>query len=201
MIRINLVPEELRRKRRPVRRTPAVAGPPRELVAAIIGGTVVLLLLVHAVLQSVILMDYTRRKALQAQMEELAEDKAHIDQVMRRVRAAREQVQALEGILGDRRLSWARVLNAVSDQVPEGVWLNRMLFEEDTLLIEGSSLARQEDEVSGVYAFIANLKKSVPFSSDFGEILTAGPIKGRRVHVTPLADFVIEARLKPAEGP
>ncbi len=195
MIEINLVPQSLRKKKKSSGLLGRTLVIPREAVVGLVGGIVALLLLVHIVLQSLITVRFVHHKKLQNDLSRIASQKTNVDRIVGELKDLRQRYQAIEAVAGEKNISWARKLNEISDNLPRGVWLNRIMLDGNTLLIQGSAVSKNKTEMINVHNFTSNLKASEAFMNDFRE-LELGLIKSRNVNLTPVADFTIRADLK-----
>lgn len=197
MIEINLVPEHLRKKRR----AKTVLGRnlsfalPQEAVIGLIAGAVILLLFVHITLQFFIVVRFVQLKGLRHKTSGMSTEKANVDGIVQELKRLQDKYKSVEKIAGGKDISWAKILNQISDSIPRGVWLNRMALNETTLMIQGSAVSKSKAEMINVHNFTTNLKADKEFMSSFSD-LELGIIKSRMVGQTPIADFTIRADLK-----
>ena len=97
--------------------------------------------------------------------------------------------------MGGERIFWSQKLNEISDSLPRGVWLNKIILSGETLLIQGSAVSKDTTEMVHVHNFTSNLKNLKNFRSYFNDI-ELELIKTRKVNVTQIADFTIKGSLK-----
>ena len=194
MISINLVPEKKRRKKK---RNAFLGGGlslPREAVVGLVGGIVALLLFIHIVLQLLITVKFVQHKKYEEEMKKIGVQKENSDLVLQKLKAKQAQYREIEAIATRSKILLSQKLNAISDSIPRGVWLNRISFDKDALLIEGSAVSKTATEMISVHDFTAKLKEKQGFAESFLN-LELGLIKRRKVNTTPLADFTIKADL------
>lgn len=195
MLEINLVPPHLRKKRKARAMSDGTQALPREVLIGLGGGFLLLLLFTHILLQFFITTKFVQHRSFQGEMREMKDQKAHVDSVLKELRAAQAKTRSIEGFKGNAGFSWAKKLNAISDAIPRGTWLKRMTLDGKTLLIQGSAVSKNKTGMTQVHKFTSNLKGSREFSVDF-KAIELGLIKTRDVSMTPLADFTITADIK-----
>ena len=189
-IDINLLPPELQKKK-----SILTEGLPREVLVGSIGGILVLLLLVHAGLFFFNFRFFKQHKRLSQEWAQLTPAKANVDQVVAELRVLQKEHGKIEAIMKDKGISWARKLNAVSDNLSKGVWLRKMVFDGEILVLEGSALSRENREMKNVHQFTANLKNDAVFMERLADIELRGIYIGNITKVNS-ADFIIEAEFE-----
>ena len=195
MIEINLVPENLRKKRRgPVVTPGPVTGLPKEALIGTAGGFVALLIVLSLILQGYITMRVFNRNALKKGVDSIAAAKTNVEKVIDEMKQIKGRVKTLEDVVGRRKISVAQKLNELSDNLPRGVWLTKVAMEGKFFIIEGSAASKAKSEINDVHALAANLKASKNFMENFKN-LEVNMIKARSVEGLPIADFTIKAEL------
>ncbi len=189
-IDINLLPPELQKKK-----SILTEGLPKEVLVGSVGGILVLLLLVHAGLFFLNLRFFKQHKRLSREWEQLTPAKANVDQVVAELRVLQKEHGEIEAIMKDKGISWARKLNALSDNLSKGVWLRKMVFDGESFVLEGSALSRENREMKNVHQFTANLKDDAVFMDRLADIELSG-IQTRKIKKVNIADFIIEAELE-----
>ena len=194
MIKINLVPEALRRKKKSIVSV-NMRSIPRELVVGFIGGFVVLLFFVHVFLQLFIFFRFAEHARHKKQWERLLPDKEKTDKVINEMRSLQSKINAVDKITAGKRILWAQKLNEISDSLPRGVWLNTISVEDNMFLLDGSAVSKSHDEMINISNFASSLKNKKPFMTGL-QNLEVGSIQRRLVKVTEVIDFVITIKLQ-----
>lgn len=192
MIEINLLPPQLRKKRKASNLVSRSINLPRETIIALAGGFLFLLLFVHAVMQFIVAIKFVQIKRYEKHLERIAPDKTTADRVIQDLRVLQSKVKSIEGIAGQRKVIWAQKLNAISNAAPRGVWLTRLTFQDGVLILQGSAVSKSKNEMSNVHAFTSNFKGDKNFTNNLSNI-ELGLIKTRKVNATQIADFTITA--------
>jgi Tfp pilus assembly protein PilN len=194
IIEINLLPADLRRKRR----GRGLAGGfkiPLEVLIGFGGGLLMLLVLAHVGLLGLNITKIARHRELKQQMEAIAAEKAGVDAILLDMRVARNKLRDLSRITAQRKVRWSRKLNLISDALPRGVWLRRVAYNDGVLYIQGSAVSRQSNEMVNVHNFTASLKEHRGFFSDLDNF-ELGSIQRRNIGKVDVADFILTASLK-----
>ncbi len=198
MIQINLIPENLRKKKR---KAPAFGGRgpriPREAVIGLVGGLLVLLIGLHVLLQIFIVHRYFRLGRYNKEWDQVSSSQSNVNRVLAELERLQGNLKAAEEIRGKDWFSWSVKLNEISDQLPRGVWLDWVAVDGKALLIKGSAVSKSNTEIISVHNFTENLGRSESFMKGLKNIET-GLIKSRNINATPVADFSISAEL---DGP
>ncbi|MDP2653799.1 MAG: PilN domain-containing protein [Candidatus Omnitrophota bacterium] len=195
MIDINLVPINLRKKRKSVSMVDSTLALPRETMLALAGGVVFLLLAVHILLQVSIAVKFFQLKHYEKQWEQIAGEKTNVDKIIQEMRLLQTKVKAVTEISVSKKILWSKTMNLISDLLPRGVWLTRLTFEEGMLTFQGSAVSKTNTEMTNVHAFMSNLKNSAEFMKSVSSI-ELGLIKSRKINATSVADFTVTAEMK-----
>lgn len=125
MIEINLLPVEMRKKQTPKFAMPNVFN--RAFILPLVGG----ILALHGLL--ILLVAYQRIDLANVghRVELLKEATKETTRKKVESKANAERLGQMES-LTERKFSWARVLNVLSDSVPKGMWLRRFAVTEET---------------------------------------------------------------------
>jgi Tfp pilus assembly protein PilN len=194
MIEINLVPPDLRKKKKK-RILPAGFNIPLEVVIGIGGGVLVLLVCLDVFLVFLNIKKIAQHKDFKKQWEEVLPAKENVDSIISQMRDFKVKEEALAKMTNnDQGIVWAKKLNILSDSLPRGVWLNKVSVAEDIFFISGSAISRQKREMISVHSFAANLKKEKIFLEGFRGF-ELGSIERRNVSSTEIADFLITIKI------
>ena len=199
MIEINLVPGHLRRKRKSKAKTAERLHIPREKLIGLGGGFIVILIVADILLQVFILVKYMHFKNLKSQWEEIRPEKENTDRVITELRVLENKQRSTSKIAMGKNILWAEKLNQISDSVPRGVWFRKVSLVNDALIIEGSAVSNQKDEMINVHEFTSNLKNNRNFLNEFSGI-DLGSIQRRNIKKLDIADFTITAKIKNSDS-
>ena len=195
MIEINLIPPALRKKRKVAAFSGFNLSLPPEALVGFVGGLVILLAFIHVLLLGLLWNKVVQKNRMEKSWQDILPQKQRADRLLNEWRRLQSQKSSIEKMTIERRILWAPKLNALSDGIPRGVWLNKAHLEGDILLIEGSVISKVADEMSSVGAFTTNLKIQKQFMSNLKNI-EVGPLKRRKIQTAEIADFSITAKVQ-----
>jgi|GEM_PF-334563 len=194
MIRINFIPQQLRRRTGNFW-AEGFGSLPREVILGAFVGAAMILAVVHVLLAGVALAKVAQHTLLEVRWGALSPKKKVLDDVINQTKEVQTKISALKVIAIDQGVVWAKLLNEVSDSVPNGAWLRDVLYIKGVLTIEGSAVSKVRNEMIIVNNFVAALKEKPLFKSGFVGI-DVDSIEGRKDTALSIADFVLKARLK-----
>ncbi len=193
MIDLNLIPDNLRKKKRSLHSSQQTWSIPLEKIVGIFFLIVLGIVVIHVSLVSVNLTKISQKKILEQQWEQLSEDKQKVDQILHQLRQAQSSQKSLAEITIAKRVLVAPKLNAISDCLPRGIWLNRVMLDSSLLLIEGSNVSKMADDTTNVTNFLSQLKKQEYFMNHVKNV-ELGPIQRKNLQGMEVADFSLTAR-------
>lgn len=194
MIEINLVPPQLKKKRKALPSSEPSAGLSKQAIIGYTGLFIVVLALGAGALQFMISLKLAERKRLMSELAELVPQRINTERYVGQIKEINGKLAPLEEVLGSRDFMWSQKLNEISDNLPRGVWLTKMQLEGGILLINGSAVSKTQTEMISVHSFNTSLKDNHAFMRDFSEI-ELEYIKSRTINGTPVADFTIRVDL------
>ncbi|MFA4992155.1 MAG: PilN domain-containing protein [Candidatus Omnitrophota bacterium] len=167
MIEINLLPEELQKKKR---FSFNLNLEPSKLMVYGGGGIAGLLVLLVLLLFLGSFIRGIQISGLDKKEKAFAPKMAEIELVNKEITDVKTKMGALNGVTV-RKFLWAEKLNQLSDLVPPGAWFTRVRTDpENRFIIEGSVVSRGEEEMASVGKFMKNLKDDQKFFRDFTNI-------------------------------
>jgi Tfp pilus assembly protein PilN len=197
MISINLVPEELIKKKKYQFVRKIVKSMPPEILIGAIGGSLALLLAVNVLLQLVIFVQFANVQRLQISLDLMVPEKRQVDQVLSNLKVLRQKINVIENVTTGKRISWAQKLNIVSDLILPGLWLDRIALDKDFFFVGGKAVSAKGDQFMAVSNFNTALRNNPIFMKG---LKSAELVLGerRREKTLEVGDFVIKATLNPA---
>ena len=214
MIELNLLPEELKKKKKRIE-LPEIPFIPIGLV--LIGTLVVIQLL----LSGWIAITRAQISSLEKTWQELAPKKTELDSIKKRISTTSKKAQVIEYLI-DKRMSWARLLGELSDSVTNDVWLTSLSYDEkieapeketsrdssknkikskpktyktSTLTISGSASGKGEEGTAYIARFIQSLKNNKDFFKNFSDVELVS-IKQGSVADLDVMNFKLACRFK-----
>jgi len=168
MIEINLLPEELRKKKAEPAFSLNVES--EKLRFWGIGGSAGLLVFLVAVLFLGSFIRQAQIKSLIAKEKNFSAKLGELDSINKEIGALKIKMSVLDQ-LTKRKFLWAEKLNQLSDLILPGIWFTRVYTDtENRLIIEGSVISKSEEAMASVGKFMKNLKDSGNFFRDFNNI-------------------------------
>lgn len=168
MIEINLLPEELRKKKsEPVFNLNIGA---EKLKFLVIGGAIGILILIIIVLSLGSFIRRAQINSLLAREKNFSERLSHIDTINKEIAVLKAKMAVLDQ-LTKRKFLWTEKLNQLSDLVLPGIWLTHVYTDlENRLIIEGSVISKSVEAMAFVGKFMKNIKDDQRFFKDFNSI-------------------------------
>jgi len=168
MIEINLLPEELRKKKsEPVFNLNIGA---EKLKFLAIGGAAGILILIIIVLFLGSFIRSAQVNSLLAREKSFSERLSRIDRINKEIAVLKAKMAVLDQ-LTKRKFLWTEKLNQLSDLVLPGIWLTHVYTDlENRLIIEGSVISKSEEAMAFVGKFMKNIKDDQQFFKDFSSI-------------------------------
>jgi len=163
MIKINLLPAELRPKKKTTL--------PVKAMSLIGGGIVVILILIHVLVGMKINQEKERLSLLKKEYEAIRPEYERVLKLKADKERLESKVALMEKLL-IQRLLWAKKLNQFSDLMPPSVWLSSVSVvtraETPTLVIRGKTYSdKGEKMVEQVGDFMRRIKGHGAFFEDF----------------------------------
>lgn len=168
MIEINLLPEELRKKKQ----FQFDLGDLQKGKVKFIGGGALLGVLILLVLFFSVGASIRKGQSanLLAREEGLREQKSQVETISKDISILNAKMATLDEITKTRFL-WARKLNQLSDLVLPGTWFTHVYIDsEKTLIIEGSVISKKEEAMALVGKFMKDIRGHEDFFKDFSNI-------------------------------
>lgn len=197
MIEINLLPPEIKKRKRKIE-LPDISFLP--IVAGLLG----VIIIIHLLLGMTLSLKAKSLKRLERKWETILPDEQVADRMKSELTAMRGKIGAIDKLMKNRR-SWARRLNDISDSMIAGVWLNKLWLENRVITQEpavkndaggsggkvkeikaeskkivirslhlaGSVIAAGGEETATIGKFIRGIKDNESFFSDFKDIESA----------------------------
>lgn len=199
MIELNLLPEELRKKKKKFE-MPEI---PVVMIAAwFIGFLAVLQLL----LGGWVLLSKRQLVALDTKWLALAPEKAELDSIRKVLLGDGRKTNAIEALIAQ-RLSWARLLDELSNSLSANIWFTELAYRKDSaglsgggaavesLTLSGSAAARGEQATQDIARFIKALKANKSFFKYFDDIELVSINKGLHAD-EELMNFTLACKFK-----
>ena len=168
MIEINLLPEELRKKKSEPAFNLSIEAEKLKFLA--IGGTIGILILIVIAL---FLGSFIRKAQINSLLarEKIFSDRfSRADSINKEIAVLKAKMAVLDQ-LTKRKFLWTEKLNQLSDLTLPGIWFTHVYTDsENKLIIEGSVISKSEEAMAFVGKFMKNIKDDQQFFKDFKNI-------------------------------
>ena len=187
MIEINLLPEEMKLK------NARSSGQPDYLLYLIplLAGVIVLVHLYLGLAQFSRSVEFSalnkKWSTLAPQREKLAVFKSAGESVSKQEKLLRD--------LAAKSVAWAQKQNKLSLDLPNGIWFNEISLNSKEMVVHGTVVSLEKEEVDLINKFLSNLKQDPGFMKDFNG-LELNSVQRRNIGTFEVADFVLVAALK-----
>jgi len=187
MIEINLLPEELKLKRRGVN---VQANYFIYAVPLILG----ILVCMHIFLAVVTINKNSQLRTLNNKWRSLEPQRKVLENFNNEYAIVSEDSKAIQR-LTEQRINWAQSLNKLSLDLPSGVWFNELSISYGDFMLSGSVVSLQKEEMGLINKFIYNLKNEPVFFKGFNN-LELSSVQRKTIGGYDILDFVLEGILK-----
>jgi len=199
MIEINLLPRELRVKTKEkapeqVIVTTTTGFSPDKLFIYVIPVLLAGFILVHLYLGVISIAKGGQLLSLERKWTVLTPQKKMLDEFNQQYSLASQDASLAQLLIGQRTL-WAQKLNKLSLNLPAGVWFNDLALSKQNLIIQGSVISLQKEELSLINKLLDNLKSDKEFYKDFSNFELSN-VQKRQIGTYEVADFVLTGVLK-----
>ncbi len=194
MIDINLVPENLRKRRKGKSALTGV-NIPLEVVIGSAGGLFLILVIVHIFLLFVITAKIGKKKTLVEEENQIGPAKIKVEAVINEIRTLQARQKSLNEVIGKDNILWAQKFNIISNLLNQGVWIKKISFNDEEMFIQGSAISKKGHEMESVHSYASLLKKDKDFMKGFKDV-SLGSIQMRKIKNVEIADFLINVKIK-----
>jgi len=105
-----------------------------------------------------------------------------------------EDAQAVQQLMRN-RIIWSEKLNKLSLNLPSGVWFNGLAANSKELILKGSVISLNKEELNLIKQLIDNLKSDSGFFRDFAT-LELGSAEKKTIGSYDVTEFILNATLK-----
>ena len=135
-------------------------------------------------------------RELKKQWQAISPQKEKVDGVISEMRQLQTELKTIQPIALESQVFWSQKLNILSDQLPHGVWLKKIILNKDhVFMVYGSTIVKENAELINVHRFTSNLKKDPHFLEHLSSF-DLGSIQRRTVGHSDIADFLLTTKVK-----
>lgn len=103
--------------------------------------------------------------------------------------------ESQSAVLPEQRLNWSEKLNLLSMKLPAGVWFNGIALTDKEFVLKGSVVSSEKQELTLINKFLAGLKNDGGFFMGFAG-LELGPLKKDNIGGCDIVDFSLKGTMK-----
>lgn len=198
MIEINLLPEELRNKVVRVKKpgaTTALADLEPKLFILLIPLVFGILISLQLIIGVLGLAKSFQANALNGKWRSLQPERKALEEFNDEYNLVSQDTQIIQQLMRD-RVIWAEKLNALSLNLPSGIWFEELSLNTKELALRGAVISLNKEELSLIKQLIDNLKNDPFFFKDFSS-LELGSAKKKVFGSYEITEFTLNAALKP----
>jgi hypothetical protein len=194
MININLIPAALRKDGEENEGHLAI-NIPHEILLGVGAGLILLMLTVHLFLGAVWLAGMGRLSGYRENWQKLLPDKTAFEAINNESGDLKKKINMIADMTTRKSVLWSPKFNAISDALPRGLWIRKMILDKIGLVVEGSVVSKTRNEINNVGLFLSALKQNDGFMKDFSS-LEVNSIQRGKTNATEVTDFTVMAKLK-----
>ncbi len=191
MIEINLLPEELKVKSKSKRSEINIK--PSNLLY-LIPVALGLLICIHIYLVIAVIAKNNQYRALNEKWKKFEPQKKALESYSMENVMMSEAAKSVQKLV-EQRINWSEKLNRLSMDLPAGIWFTQLSASGTDLILYGSVVSLENDEMALIAKFVDNLKSDVGFYSGFNN-LELGAVTQKSIGSYSVADFTLTGTLK-----
>jgi len=153
----------------------------------------VLLILLHAIFGVMLVSRNMRLNALTQAWNKYDEQRKQLENFKQQASLFSQDAQSVQGLMG-RRVDWSEKLNALSLDLPSGVWFTELGVRGTEFVLRGSVVSLEKAEVPTINKLVETLKADTRFSKDFSGF-SLGPFKRKTAGSFEVVDFILNGTL------
>lgn len=199
MIKINLLPKELKKEQRPKKTLPALEFPkigPKLFKAGIY--CLCALLGINLLVAASVIAKSASLRRIKSEWQAFQPNKTEIDRLNSQISSIEKNLLPVRNIM-KKRILWAEELNALSNLTTPGVWLTKFFIQKQpsekggykyVLNIEGCAASLYGDEATLIANFVKAIQNDREFFKNFSEA-KLGPMEKAAMDNTPIMSFKV----------
>lgn len=197
MIEINLLPEEMRKRRSSSFKLDLeIVDRVKFLAGGIALGALILLVIIFSIGSSLRKKQIIR---LVAEEQKFDPQRSKVEKVDKEISVLKTKINVLREIT-KRKFLWAEKLDEVSDLVLPGIWFTKIYTDsENRLIMHGSVISKKEEAMASVGKFMKNIREHRSFFEDFSDIKLE-TVQRKSIDGRDVVDFKIALYFKDQDG-
>ena len=168
---------------------------PKEILLDVGAGLVLFMVTVHLLLGAVWLIRFGQLSVHHLQWQKVLPDKTVLDSIHQESGDLKKKINMISDMTTRKSVLWSPKFNAISDDLPRGLWIRKMTLDKAGLVVEGSVVSKTQNEINNVGLFLSALKQNDDFMKDFFS-LEVNSIQRGKANAVEVTDFTVMAKLK-----
>ncbi|HAJ57810.1 MAG TPA: hypothetical protein DCL35_08655 [Candidatus Omnitrophica bacterium] len=188
MITINLLPFSQRKTER------RISLPTNFPYKIYLFAIVAILLFLHLSFFSLAVIKKIQTMGLQGAWSKMEPESKESAAIRKEIKESEARANTLKGVFA-RKASLTEILSGLNLSVPRGLWLESFSFGDEGLVIQGSVVSLEQNEMTLIGKFLQDLKNNKVFQSVFSKIELSS-VQRRTVKTYDVVDFVFTGDFK-----
>jgi len=197
MIEINLLPEEIRKKKGlSFRLDIEMMGKVKFLAGGLVLGALIFLIVILSIGSSL-----RKKQVMRLMLEEqnISAQRSDVEALNKELAVLKTKMGVLDQ-LTSRGFLWAQKLNELSNMILPGIWFTRIHTDSgQRFIIEGSVISKKEKAMASVGKFMKNIREDRTFFRDFRGIKLEN-VQRKTIDKRDVVDFRIALYFKKDNG-
>jgi len=185
MIKIDLLPPQLRKKDKIVSKIP---------MASVVPIIILVMIGLHILFGIVTIYKKVQILALGKTWSGMSSQFKEVSTLKDGIKDKKDKIKDMEFVL-NRKFYYTELLSKVNQAIPKRLWLNQLTLSKTGLVIEGSVFSFGDDQVSSVNKFFDVLKNDSFFVKNFRNF-NIGSMQRRAIKSYEVLDFILSAENK-----
>lgn len=183
MITINLLPLHLRKSQK------KIVLPTNFPYKIYLLGLAVFLIFFHVLFLSLALIKNIHIMGLKSSWSKMEPQSRESAATRKNIRDLESQVNLVKEALS-RKASMTELLSSLSAAVPKGLWLESFAYSDEGLVIQGSVVSQQQNEMTIIGKFLQEIRGNKVFSTLFSKV-ELNSVQRRTIKTHDVVDFIL----------
>ncbi|HQP92303.1 MAG TPA: PilN domain-containing protein [Candidatus Omnitrophota bacterium] len=189
MITINLLPVAMRKAER--KRVALPANFPYKIYLV---GIAAVLVCMHFLLFSLMIVKKIQTVSLRNSWSKIEPESKQTSSVKKEIKDLEAESAQIKTNIA-REFSMTELLSSLSAAIPNGLWLESFSFGDKGMVVQGSVVSLQQNEMTLIGKFLQDLKNNKVFSKVFSKI-DLSSVQRRTIKTYDVVDFILIGEIK-----
>jgi Tfp pilus assembly protein PilN len=188
MIAINLLPHQLRKAQK------KMALPTNFPYKVYLLGLAVFLIFLHILFLSLALVKNIHIMGLKGSWSRMEPQSRESAAIRKNIKDMESQAGLIKEAL-TRKASMTELLSSLSAAVPKGLWLESFTYSDEGLVIQGSVVSQQQNEMTIIGKFLQEIRGNKIFATFFSKV-ELNSVQRRTIKTYDVVDFILIGEFK-----